>query len=264
MKTIKRLGILVLAMLLLSGCSVAKKVTKAAGDIKDRVVRDTTEIYNEITDIIKSGAKFTEGAGEIGDTVSEMDIVWITGNVKLVAYKGSCVKLEETQGAKIKLRYSCTNGKLVVIPCGKDVKDLPTKDLTVYVPAALSLTGIRVEAVSADVAVTELNAGDAEIESVTGKVTVKDCAFRELGIETVSGDASCTGLTVTKKLSFESVIGNAALQFASLPGYTAKLDSVTGRFSATPSAKSRNGVYTWGDGSLTMEFETVSGNITVS
>lgn len=179
----------------------------------------------------------------------------------------------------------------------------PQKKLTLYVPASL-LEGnlaLAVNSVSNSLEASALALGETTFATVSGALSVSNLSAETLRLESVSGNvaaASCAG----EKIVAESVSGTITIDgnfneydFGSVSGaieatlapagggvraetvsgaikfirdgdygFTADVDTVSGRFSSGSLPVSiQNDRYIYGDGAVKFKLETVSGNITI-
>lgn len=267
-------------------------------------------------DAPKASVEYASGDASVPmDQVDRIEIEWVAGEVKLAAGTGDAVTFSESSAKpltdKQTLRYAVRENKLIVSYCEStsriwdwldlDKLNMPSKDLTLTVPAALmdSLREIQVDAVSATVSSTDVRARKFQVESVSGDILISgmageeletqsisghveitDMDVRELDMETVSGSLSAAGkadsvdteatsgstaLTLDaapRKLDMDSVSGKIRVYLpASADDFTAALDSVSGDLSCDFPSVLKNGRFTVGGGGSAYQFETVSGDV---
>ncbi len=185
-----------------------------------------------------------------------------------------------------------------------NARKTPQKKLTLYLPASLlggGLKNLNVDSVSNTLEVEGLQLADASFQTVSGAIWAGSSSFKELRLTSVSGDVTleaCTG----ERVRFEGVSGKAKLGGAFSRydleavsggieadvraaqggveaqtvsgeitltaggeyGFTASVDTVSGKFSSGDLPVSiENGRYVYGDGAARFKLETVSGNITL-
>lgn len=163
------------------------------------------------------------------------------------------------------------------------------------------LDQFTVSGVSNSLEVSNLTLADATFDAVSGSISITDCAFDRLDLENVSGtieSSGCSGTKITVNsisgnteigggfseyqlnsvsgsinaeaydavdgINAETVSGAITISTGGNYGFTATVDTVSGEFSSGSLPVSvQNGKYVYGDGSVKLDFETVSGNITV-
>ena len=155
------------------------------------------------------------------------------------------------------------------------------KDLTVVVPREWAAEEISIEAVEADVELTELAAEELEFDGVSGKFDAANCKIGEVDMDTVSGNivysgtlmeldvdsvsANCTlNLTnVPREIQMDGVSGDLELMLPADAGLDVRLGSVSGKlttdFTGTQSGKS----FYCGDGACRITVDGVSGNVRI-
>lgn len=186
---------------------------------------------------------------------------------------------------------------------GSFTLDALSKKLTINLPAATRYDEIEIKTVSASVRAEKIAADDIDIETVSGRIRALGVdASESVSLETVSGDIECSVsgkagdvklgtvsgnalLTLVSKAKlkvgttsgpvkimahgylteadFDSVSGSVTLGITAGAGFDAKFQTVSGEFSSDFSLKPDGSHYTCGDGSLKLDFSTVSGNVKI-
>ena len=175
--------------------------------------------------------QYSIGAGAIpAQGISRVEIHWPAGTVTVEPGDGDEITLTET-GAdeeKYELRY-LVEGDLLTIRFAKagTYRSLPSKDLTVMLPAALE--ELWLDTVSASAEVAELPIQGIHMETVSGNCTVAgDPTVLEW--ESVSGELTFTGSAM--EIQGDSVSGSAAFHLTETPSrFTC--DTVSGDVSLT-------------------------------
>lgn len=178
-----------------------------------------------------------------------------------------------------------------------------TKRLTVYLPEELELDALWVDSVSAGATLNAVRAENLRMDSVSGDLKLEDVTIaRSLEIETTSGsikgnllgelksleidttsgttDISAEGIGtfyvdttsggVTLRLrkapdsgKVDTVSGSVALYLPQDSGFTARFDSVSGRFLSDIATTQRLGTFTAGNGESRLDFDTTSGSVRI-
>jgi hypothetical protein len=215
---------------------------------------------------------YQTGAGEAAlRDCEEIEINWVSGNVKLVGAGGHIVRFSEDGAAdeKEQLRYLVKDGKLTIQPCAADdglSLHIPDKTLTVQVPYA-ELGKVTVRTTSADVTASGFQADGFEARTVSGGVRVNDVNAAQLAFGTTSGEIRAAGVqaretradTTSGEIELSGELG--ALIGSSVSGgiradsasslRCVKLTTVSG--SAALTVPDLNG--------FTVKFDTVSGSL---
>jgi len=248
--------------------------------------------FSSLTSYRYDGAEeYTSGGASLpaGAFVNAVEVSWVAGNVNIRFTDANQITFSETAKRGLdkdeQLHYRVKDGKLFIQFCSSQWKpftNMPGKTLELTIPRSMSLTGLRVETVSADV-----NAGGAEvlldalsIETVSGQITFEGFSGRRLDAESVSGRLAITGAFVEitahsvsggmalrlydmpRRLDAETVSGNVRLTLPENSGFTVKFSSISGRLRC-PSADMPRGTAVYGDGSGQIGIETVSGGATI-
>lgn len=155
------------------------------------------------------------------------------------------------------------------------------KNLVITVPRAWIADKIQIEAVSANVNVSNLTMKELEIDSVSGVCDLRGCTADKVSVETVSGDVKCTGSLGTleceavsadctvslnnapQKISLESVSGDLDLTLPENSGFQVEMDNASGRFHSDFATNKNGKHYSYGDGSCKIEISGVSGDVTI-
>ena len=163
------------------------------------------------------------------------------------------------------MRYLVKDGELEIRCCESKTVQLPEKTLTVQIPASLIVDELEADVVSASLTARGVQAREIKLESVSGNICADGLTAEKLQIDTVSGIAEILRCDVARKLEIDTVSGNAAMQLAaSATGFTLKFDTVSGSVHCdVPVTTSRKSMV-YGDGSLEIEMESVSGSFKIS
>lgn len=248
-----------------------------------------TENNEKITFSYDNADKFTAETTEYNDYISDLEVIWLSGSVKVVTGEVTGVVLSETASKDISEDYKVRSyldsdkHKLYVAfsKIGKiDISNL-SKDLTVTVSKEMALKNVTVKSVTADVELANsfsyVSAFSAE--TVSGKVKAEFTAntpvnfdvktvtgdviatfTREtsplIDIETVSGKVNIVAMDL-RDVEFKSVSGGLTLTLPDSVGYTATLKSIAGKIT------SEYGDTKYGDGKARITAETVSGNVEI-
>ncbi len=233
--------------------------------------------------------RYTAAANGTLDTVSSLDVEWISGRV-LISYQDSDKivfyeeRPDEGENNDYMLRYWLDETNTLRVRFAKSgtrIRNNYKKDLTILLPTNTELQSLELETVSADANVSvwtnaceiETVSGDlscryshiewkAGFKSVSGDVVIEDteisCACE---IETVSGDILTKFKTLPPTLSAETVSGDVKLCFPDT-NFTVKYATVSGNFYTELDGNYQNGVFTYKDGSqIPHTAETVSGDL---
>lgn len=181
------------------------------------------------------------------DNITEIDIDWINGNVNIEYYDGETIYAEESGGSKSHpMHYKIENSTLKIDEYRSEnwsaFKNMSSKDLTLKIPKTFKADEIDISVVSANVYASELNTN-------------------ELDFETVSGNGNFEFAVSPVKIDTESVSGDVKITLPSdVSGYSVAKSTVSGSFSARDFDNSTH----YGDGSVIIKSDSVSGNLTLN
>lgn len=140
---------------------------------------------------------------------------------------------------------------------------------------------VDIDTVSGDVSLKNVNADTVDIDSASGKHNLENVSADRVSLDSVSGDHIFSGLvrriscnTTSGRITvacdgpiddadFDTVSGDATIYLTDDTGFTARWDSVSGRFNCEFATKSSNNSATYGDGSASIKFNTVSGKMSI-
>ncbi len=190
--------------------------------------------------------------------VQELEVHWISGDVRISLYDGETVQFSETADRaleeKEQLHYLLRDGKLILQfrasqAFGFALRSSLQKSLEIRLPRSMAETLRRLSAdsVAASIALEEgVSAQTVELESVSGGVTLSGTQAARLSVETVSGSVNATDVTADT-VETEAISGTVRLagSFGSL-----QQESVSGEIEVRTSTPLRS-----------FDAETVSGNI---
>ena len=230
--------------------------------------------------------QYSVGASSIpAEGISRVEIHWQAGTVTVEPGDGDEITLTET-GAdeeKYELRYLVA-GDLLTIRFAKagTYRSLPSKDLTVTLPAALE--ELWLDTVSASVEVAELPIQEIHMETVSGKCTLAGDptvlewesvsgqltftgSATEIQGESVSGNAEFSLTKTPSRFTCDTVSGDVSLTIPGERSFEAKLDTTSGDLRCDLPAETvgKNTLSYTADGDVaSFVADTVSGDFTIS
>ena len=232
--------------------------------------------------------EFSVGNGTTDRTITALDIDWVAGDVTVAVSDGDRVEIfEDYDGEEAdRLRWKVEGGELIVKfrkPSWFDEGYADDgKNLTVLIPASMAdgLDEIQIETVHSTQDV-RVSARELELSSVSGSMTVRG-DYGTADIETVSGGLDFEGrfkngnfegvsagvnirlLEQAKTLDMETVSGNLTLVLPeSTTGFCVDTDSVSGHTDIRGFNLESGSNKKWGDGSMKIQMESVSGKLIV-
>ena len=237
-------------------------------------------------DADSAGQSVTGTASVDASSIKRICIEWVDGTVDVRAAQQDTITFSETNGEKLCMVYSFKGDTLVIryskesLKLGIHIKT-PDKHLTVHVPQDWIADEIEISAVSANITVDLPEVRETEIESVSGDISIRYERSGEISLTTVSGQTAFEGickelecssvsgecnvklLGSTKEIRMNSISGGLEIVLDGQSGFTAQLDSVSGSISSDFPTSITGQTHTYGDGSIRIEAETVSGGIRI-
>ena len=232
--------------------------------------------------------KYTVGDAVITDTVKNLDIDWTSGNINFEYHDEDTVEISEKSRKKLsedkKMRWWFDDGNLRIRFAKKGISFFSwgfdqNKELTVKLPEGISLEDVNIDSTSGDVNIPSLQAqmltldvvsgdirlnlsgaGELKMSSVSGNVEATLDKVSSAEIDTTSGDVklSAPGL---EKLDIDVTTGDVTAALSGKPGFTAHLDTVTGKINYDLPLTKESGAYVCGDGSGNVKIDTTTGDI---
>ncbi len=212
----------------------------------------------------------------ISEQITNIDVDWISGSVKIIANDSDKIKFEESASdpieEKYQLRYRVKGDTLYIKPCKsmRTLNKIPYKDLEIYIPydLASAMHEIDIETASAEISLTEITAKELELSTASGGVWLEKCSAVDINLENVSGYINLTETNADKvdaefvssdieimgtvgRLRVKSVSGNVYLDSDTAPN-SVDISTVSGNIKFEIPEN---------DG-FSIEFDSVSGKIT--
>lgn len=216
--------------------------------------------------------------------VQALYIDWVDGSVQFQHDGGSALRYTVTGGNADTTTYSLEGGTLS-ISCAKNslfsLGDQHGKNLTVTLPESWVADKISVSAVSAPIQAEGLNTKELHADTVSGTIELSDIRAEKLDLSSTSARITCSGTaqditleTVSgscalelmknaEKIQMDSVSGNLDLLLPQKAGFILDLDTVSGKFRSDFEFRTKDGRYSSGDGSCTIDADTVSGSVNI-
>lgn len=242
-----------------------------------------------------------ERASFDGDKVKGLDVTWNGGEVRLVRGTGADVVVRARLGAgtyDMDPRHSSisldeSTGTLIVddgLPESNNGLEYPAFSLTIELPKGLSLSSVDlsgtsagmgldqvvcdhliVSTVSSGITVQGLDAGRAEVASISGPVSFDGAVTTDLSVTSVSGalDVTLAG-GLPPQTALDSTSGSITLDVPDDAGFTLTSDRVSSGFACElgelaerdePGSLSAQVVN--GDGSAQITADSISGSVRV-
>ena len=232
--------------------------------------------------------KCTIGGGSVPQSaISEMDINWIAGNVKIEVWEKDTIEFSENytgNSQSDKMRYYVDDGKLIIQyrEGGRLINNsLKGKQLTIKVPKGKIFDDFEIDSVSSDINIRGVVGRELSIDNVSGEIDIEDVEFDRTSINSVSGSIDVMGKLSAvdceavsgriviessicpDRVDFQSVSGSVTLKIPENDGFTARYNSVSGRFDCDFGVALDKKTAVYKEGSAKFDFETVSGKMSI-
>lgn len=217
--------------------------------------------------------------------IRSIDIHWVSGSIIIQEGDVSDIEFSESSGLSEEHRmiWKKAGDKLIIEFCKPSLFQIsvPSKDLVVTVPKGWIANELNLDSVSAKIKMNELTIHAADILNVSGECGITDCSITDFSAETVSGKVNFAGSAETfelstvsadctaslsgrpKSMDLEAVSGDLILYLPDLQGFTATLDTVSGKFTSEIPTTASGNTYLYGDGSCKISVDSVSGDILI-
>ena len=270
LKTTAAAVVLIICMIMLSGC-----VIHTGGGLST-IKYDNADSY-------------AIGSGRTSDSIRNLEIDWISGNVEISYGKEDEIILEETSKDEITdeltMRWLVEGGTLHIKFCkaGKINVNNCDKTLKVTLPKNLKLEEAEIETVSADAKASELNVKDVNFESVSGSVEAGLYGVRSIDADSVSGDIEIIAPEGPENVDIETTSGSVRMNLKNSAGdceistvsgkvtfllpekgnFTISYDTTSGDFESEIEMTPKSSKYVSGKGSDRFDIDTTSGDLRI-
>ena len=222
------------------------------------------------------------------DAVREIEIDWLSGNIRLEQANVDSIEVRETpvddaryamvckqEGQTLKIEYCQSN----TFGSWKNLK--LSKDLTILVPMDWSGRAVKVDAASAKLSVQDLTIAEVEIDTASGSSQFDNCTINSLDIDTASGDVYFEGSlnkldcdsasagvqavldNVPYEIDIDTASGGLELFLPEDAGFSVKMDTMSGKFDSTLTYAEKSGRFVRGNGACSIDMSSMSGGVTI-
>ena len=201
--------------------------------------------------------------------VSRLAIHWVAGSVRVEPSETATdirFRLIGEDDAKFPVVWS-QSGDTLVLSYAKSTKmpisvNVLRKDLVVTVPAGWSAQEIRIDNVSGDMTLTDIDVTDLTVDNVSGELDFSGFC-RSAEVSTVSGDCTLTLTSAPNSIDLDSVSGQLVVVLPENTGFTAELDSLSGKMYSDFSTTYQDDTMYYLDGACKITMDSVSGNLRI-
>ena len=229
-----------------------------------------------------------DGAAQFSADIQEIEIDWVSGNIRLVPANVSHIEVSESGKDTSKYPMICQqDGRTLKIEYCKnttfgDLKNLKfSKDLNILVPMDWSGRALKVDAASAKLSVQDLTIQEVDIDTASGACQFDSCTVDTLDIDTASGDIYFEGSlnrldcdsasagvqavldNVPYEIDIDTASGGLELFLPEDAGFSVKMDTMSGKFDSTLTYTTKNGRYVRGNGACRINISSMSGGVSI-
>lgn len=223
---------------------------------------NTTYFYDDFD-------KYTKGGATLEATIKNIEIDWVSGDVKILKHSENTIAFSETSNKKTNddtSMYYYLEGDTLHIKFAKSGKlhfSNLQKSLTVELPESLLLDEADIDVVSAGLITDNINVKELELDTVSGDIVVKSSTLNDFDINSVSGSINLITSKNPQKGEFDSISGSISFELPQDAGYEVEFSTVSGDYNSDIAAKKSGNTYTVGDGRAKYKVNTVSGNFSI-
>ena len=241
-----------------------------------------------IPSVSMENANRVELPSKASHDVQEIEIDWVSGNIRLEQADVDSIEVSESAVDDAKYAMVCKlDGQTLKIEYCKnttlgDLKNLKfSKDLTILVPMDWSGRAVKVDAASAKLSVQDLTIRDVEIDTASGESRFDNCTVDTMDVDTASGDLRFTGRlnrldcdsasagiyaeleNVPSEIDMDTASGSVELVLPKDAGFAVNMDTMSGKFDSDFPYSAKNGVYISGDGACRIDMSSMSGKVSI-
>ena len=229
-----------------------------------------------------------DGAAQFSADIQEIEIDWVSGNIRLVPANVSHIEVSESGKDTSKYPMICQqDGRTLKIEYCKnttfgDLKNLKfSKDLNILVPMDWSGRALKVDAASAKLSVQDLTIQEVDIDTASGACQFDSCTVDTLDIDTASGDVYFEGSLnkldcdsasagvqavlddVPYEIDIDTASGGLELFLPEDAGFSVKMDTMSGKFDSTLTYTEKSGRFVRGNGACSIDMSSMSGGVAI-
>ena len=203
------------------------------------------------------------------EEVSRLTIHWVAGSIRVEPSEnatGISFRLTGEDDAKFPMVWS-QSGDTLILSYAKTNKipisvNVLRKDLVVTVPTGWTAKDIDIDIVSGDTTLTNVDVTGLTVENVSGELDFSG-SCRTAKVSTVSGDCTLTLSSAPGSIDLDSVSGQLVVALPENAGFTAELDSLSGKLYSDFATTYQDDTMRYLDGACKITMDSVSGNLRI-
>lgn len=203
------------------------------------------------------------------EEVSRLAIHWVAGSIRVEPSENATdisFRLTGEDDAKFPMVWSQSGDTLILsytqtnkIPISVNVR---RKDLVVTVPAGWAAQDISIDNVSGDMTLTDITVTGLTVRNVSGELDFSG-SCRTAEVSTVSGDCTLTLTAAPNSIDLDSVSGQLVVALPENTGFTANLDSLSGKLYSDFATTYQDDTMRYLDGACKISMDSVSGDLRI-
>lgn len=201
--------------------------------------------------------------------VSRLAIHWVAGSVRVEPSENATdisFRLIGEDDAKFPMVWS-QSGDTLILSYAKKTKipisvNVLRKDLVVTVPAGWAAQDISIDNVSGDMTLTDITVTGLTVSNVSGELDFSG-SCRTAEVSTVSGDCTLTLTAAPNSIDLDSVSGQLVVALPENTGFTANLDSLSGKLYSDFATTYQDDTMRYLDGACKISMDSVSGDLRI-
>lgn len=211
--------------------------------------------------IFPDESDYAAGDGSVVESIENISLEWVNGDVSIVYYDSASVEISETKSGvtsdDLLLRYRIKEGALDIRYAKNGRWNIfnVEKDLTVKIPAGTELKSVTIDCVSANVSLDGLTVNELAVQTVSGRIE-SAATIRAERCTLNSVSANVTLSLRASEVFLESVSGNTTLLLPAGVNATVSFETVTGVLRSGKNEPENSFL-------CSISADTVSGNLTL-
>ena len=203
------------------------------------------------------------------EEVSRLAIHWVAGSIRVEPSENATdisFRLTGEDDAKFPMVWS-QSGDTLILSYAKTTKipisvNVLRKDLVVTVPAGWAAQDISIDNVSGDMTLTDITVTGLTVSNVSGELDFSG-SCRTAEVSTVSGDCTLTLTAAPNSIDLDSVSGQLVVALPENTGFTADLDSLSGKLYSDFATTYQDDTMRYLDGACKISMDSVSGDLRI-
>ena len=203
------------------------------------------------------------------EEVSRLAIHWVAGSIRVEPSENTTdisFRLTGEDDAKFPMVWS-QSGDTLILSYAKKTKipisvNVLRKDLVVTVPAGWAAEDISIDNVSGDMTLTDITVTGLTVSNVSGELDFSG-SCRTAEVSTVSGDCTLTLTSAPNSIDLDSVSGQLVVALPENTGFTANLDSLSGKLYSDFATTYQDDTMRYLDGACKISMDSVSGDLRI-